>query len=49
MLLDNESKRKNKIVNFLDIDTSKITFQNQSQTNTMEAKSAYCTKEVHYL
>jgi len=26
MLLDNERERKNKIVNFLDIDTSKITF-----------------------
>ena len=26
MLLDNENKRKNNIVNFLDIDTSKITF-----------------------
>ena len=26
MLLDNESKRKNNIVNFLEIDTSKITF-----------------------
>ena len=37
----NQSQRKIQIVDFLDIDTNKITFQNQSQTNTMEVRLAY--------
>ena len=39
----NQSQRKIQIVDFLDIDTNKITFQNQSQTSTMEVKLAYYT------
>ena len=50
-----KSQMETKIVNFLDIDTSKITFckpiqyTNNMQTNTMELKLGYCMKEKHYL
>ena len=40
-----QTEMKSEIVNLLDIDTKEITFQNQSQTNTTEAKSACYTME----
>ena len=42
-------KPEEQIVNFLDLDTSKIIFQNQSQTNTMEVKLTNYMKEKHNL
>ena len=35
---ESQRKTQTEIVNFLDIDTKKITFKNQSQTNTTEVK-----------
>ena len=45
----NESQNKEEIVDFLHIDTSKITLQNQSQISTMERRLEYYTMEGHYL
>ena len=45
----NESQNKEEIVDFLHIDTSKITFENQSQISTMEHRLEYYTMEGHYL